>query len=69
MALIQQRNNFKPGQEVEFFGPDNTFFKQIVGELWDEAGNKLDVARHPLQRVRMKVDHPVAYFDMMRKRK
>ncbi|WP_342423801.1 U32 family peptidase [Paenibacillus sp. FSL E2-0178] len=69
MALVQQRNNFKPGQEVEFFGPDDTFFKQTVGELWDEAGNPLDVARHPLQRVRMKVDQPVAYFDMMRKRK
>ncbi|WP_151737776.1 peptidase U32 family protein ['Paenibacillus yunnanensis' Narsing Rao et al. 2020] len=69
MALIQQRNHFKPGQEVEFFGPDNTVFKQTVGELWDEEGNSLDAARHPLQRVRMKVDHPVAYFDMMRKRK
>ncbi|MFC6652475.1 MULTISPECIES: peptidase U32 family protein [Paenibacillus] len=69
MALVQQRNNFKPGQEVEFFGPDDTFFKQTVGELWDEAGNPLEVARHPLQRVRMKVDQPVAYFDMMRKRK
>lgn len=69
MALVQQRNHFKPGQEVEFFGPDNTFFKQNVGELWDEDGNPLDAARHPLQRVRMKVEHPVAYFDMMRKRK
>lgn len=69
MALVQQRNNFKPGQEVEFFGPNDTFFKQTVGELWDEAGNPLDVARHPLQKVRMKVDQPVAYFDMMRKRK
>ncbi|GGG12595.1 protease [Paenibacillus albidus] len=69
MALIQQRNHFKPGQEVEFFGPNNTFFKQAVGELWDEEGNPLDAARHPLQRVRLKVDQPVAYFDMMRKRK
>ncbi|MDF9843848.1 MULTISPECIES: U32 family peptidase [unclassified Paenibacillus] len=69
MALIQQRNHFKPGQEVEFFGPDITSFKQTVGELWDEEGNKLDAARHPLQKIRMKVDHPVAYFDMMRKRK
>lgn len=68
-ALIQQRNHFKPGQEVEFFGPDNTFFKQTVGELWDEEGNPLDAARHPLQKVRMKVNAPVAYFDMMRKRK
>ncbi|AKG33967.1 peptidase U32 family protein [Paenibacillus durus] len=69
MALIQQRNHFKPGQEVEFFGPDRLPFKQIVGELQDEQGVPLDAARHPLQHIRMKVDQPVAYFDMMRKKK
>ncbi|MNR64988.1 hypothetical protein D3C85_1878510 [compost metagenome] len=54
---------------MEFFGPDNTFFKQTVGEIWDEEGQPLDAACHPLQRVRMKVEQPVAYFDMMRKKK
>ncbi|WP_458121500.1 peptidase U32 family protein [Paenibacillus sp. Z6-24] len=68
MATIQQRNNFKPGQEIEFFGPGNTFFKQIVGQIWDEEGNELDAARHPLQKIKMKVDQPVRYFDMMRKK-
>ncbi|MGG1613633.1 peptidase U32 family protein [Paenibacillus phoenicis] len=69
MATIQQRNHFKPGQEVEFFGPNGTFFKQKVGTIYDEDGNELDAARHPLQRIQMKVDQPVSYFDMMRKRK
>ncbi len=69
MAIIQQRNHFKPGQEVEFFGPGGTFFKQTVGQIWDEQGNELDAARHPLQRVKFKVDQPVSYFDMMRKKK
>ncbi|RCX22480.1 putative protease [Fontibacillus phaseoli] len=69
MAVIQQRNHFKPGQEVEFFGPGDTFFKQTVTAIWDEEGNELDAARHPLQRVKIKVDQPVFYFDMMRKRK
>lgn len=69
MATVQQRNHFKPGQEVEFFGPGGTFFKQIVGTIWDEEGNELDAARHPLQRVKFKVNQPVAYFDMMRKKK
>lgn len=69
LVTVQQRNHFKPGQEVEFFGPGGTFFKQIVGTLWDEDGNELDAARHPLQRVRFKVDQPVKYFDMMRKKK
>ena len=69
MATIQQRNHFKPGQEIEFFGPGGHFFKQVVGEIQDEAGNVLDAARHPLQLIKMKVDQPVSYFDMMRKKK
>ncbi|MMZ64043.1 hypothetical protein D1872_263380 [compost metagenome] len=69
IAVIQQRNHFKPGQEIEFFGPNGTFFKQKVGTIWDEQGNELDAARHPLQRIKMKVDQPVSYFDMMRKKK
>lgn len=69
MATIQQRNYFKTGNDIEFFGPNGTFFKQKVGEIYDEAGNLLDAARHPLQTVKIKVDQPVAYFDMMRKKK
>lgn len=67
VATVQQRNHFKPGQEVEFFGPGGTFFKQSVGGLTDEAGNALDAARHPLQLVRFKVEQPVKAMDMMRK--
>lgn len=69
LVTVQQRNHFKPGQEVEFFGPGGTFFKQTVGVIWDEEGNELDAARHPLQRVKFKVNQPVTYFDMMRKKK
>ncbi|MED5020543.1 U32 family peptidase [Paenibacillus chibensis] len=67
-AVIQQRNFFAKGQEIEFFGPNGTFFKQTVQEMWDEDGLPLEAARHPLQRIRMKVDFPVAYFDMMRRK-
>ncbi|MFK7694253.1 U32 family peptidase [Paenibacillus sp. HJGM_3] len=68
MATVQQRNHFKPGQEVEFFGPGGTFFRQQVGAIQDEEGRELDAARHPLQPVRFRVDHPVKPYDMMRKR-
>lgn len=67
IALIQQRNHFKPGQQVEFFGPGGTFFKQTVDTIWDEEGNELDAARHPMQKVRFHVEQPVKEFDMMRK--
>jgi putative protease len=67
-AVIQQRNHFKPGQEVEFFGPNGTFFKQKVDEIRDLEGNVLDAARHPLQEIRIRVDQPVRPYDMMRKK-
>jgi putative protease len=68
IATVQQRNYFKPGHEVEFFGPDGTHFKQTVEKLWDENGEELDAARHPLQPIRLKTAQPVKPFDMMRKR-
>ncbi|MCE5560372.1 U32 family peptidase [Staphylococcus pseudintermedius] len=67
MATIQQRNHFKPGQEVEFFGPEIQTFKQVVDKIYDEEGNELDAARHPLQIVQIKVDHPIYPNNMMRK--
>ncbi|MBO9130447.1 U32 family peptidase [Bacillus sp. 165] len=67
IATIQQRNYFKPGQEVEFFGPEIENFTQKVETIWDEEGNELDAARHPLQIVKIKVDKPVHPYNMMRK--
>ncbi|EGQ0397356.1 U32 family peptidase [Staphylococcus pseudintermedius] len=67
MATIQQRNHFKLGQEVEFFGPEIQTFKQVVDKIYDEEGNELDAARHPLQIVQIKVDQPIYPNNMMRK--
>ncbi|MDK8289354.1 MAG: U32 family peptidase C-terminal domain-containing protein, partial [Staphylococcus lugdunensis] len=67
IATIQQRNNFKPGQEIEFFGPEINSFKQVIDAIYDEEGNSLDAARHPLQIVQIKVDHPIYPNNMMRK--
>ncbi|MWC30480.1 peptidase U32 family protein [Paenibacillus sp. MMS18-CY102] len=68
IATVQQRNHFKPGQEIEFIGPGGVFFKQVVGELRDKEGNVLDAARHPLQEICLSVEQPVRSMDMMRKR-
>lgn len=69
MVTLQQRNYFKPGDEVEFFGPEIENFTQVVETIWDEDGNELDVARHPLQIVKFKMDKPVYINNMMRKEK
>ncbi|MBI5975861.1 peptidase U32 family protein [Staphylococcus canis] len=67
IATIQQRNHFRPGDEIEFFGPEISTFKQVVDAIYDEEGNSLDAARHPLQIVQIKVDHPIYKNNMMRK--
>ncbi|KAB7667270.1 peptidase U32 family protein [Bacillus sp. B1-b2] len=67
MVTLQQRNFFKPGQEVEFFGPEIDNFTMNIDKVWDEKGNELDAARHPLQIVTFKVDKPVYPNNMMRK--
>ncbi|WP_435303476.1 peptidase U32 family protein [Staphylococcus agnetis] len=67
LATIQQRNHFKPCQEVEFFGPEIDTFKQVIDVIYDEEGNELDAARHPLQIIQIKVNQPIYKNNMMRK--
>ncbi|WP_312093350.1 U32 family peptidase [Niallia sp.] len=67
IVTLQQRNFFKKGQEVEFFGPEIDNFTMIVDKIWDADGKEIDAARHPLQIVNFKVDHPVYPNNMMRK--
>ncbi|WP_018924120.1 peptidase U32 family protein [Salsuginibacillus kocurii] len=67
MVTLQQRNYFKPGDVIEFFGPEIEVFSQEVETIWDENGKEIDAARHPLQIVTFRVDRPVYPKNMMRK--
>ncbi|MDQ0161252.1 peptidase U32 family protein [Aeribacillus alveayuensis] len=67
MVTLQQRNHFRSGDEVEFFGPNIENFRMVIEKIFDEDGQELDAARHPLQIVRFKVDQPVYPYSMMRK--
>src|SRR5699024_3247853 len=69
IATIEQRNSFSVGDEIEFYGPGFSHHTQTIDALWDEEGEEMDRARHPLMKVKMKVAQPVRPFDMMRKRK
>lgn len=68
-ALIEQRNYFKVGDEVEFFGPrlDNINWK--ITKIYDALSKEsIDVARHPLQKVLIDVPFKLSEHDMMRLR-
>ncbi|HEY8444637.1 MAG TPA: U32 family peptidase [Bacilli bacterium] len=66
IAKIEQRNYFKPGDKLEFFGPKLPNTHMIVEEIWDEEHNYLNAARHPKQTIYMKVDFPISQHDMIR---
>lgn len=66
IATVQQRNNFKLGDEIAFYGPQ-TDFKQVIEQLADSEGNPLMVAPHSLEIVTIKVKSAVKPYDMLRK--
>ncbi|MGX7092745.1 peptidase U32 family protein [Hutsoniella sourekii] len=69
IATIQERNRFAVGDTVEFYGPGMRHFQQVIEEIIDEEGQSIEVARHPMQIITMKVDQPVKAHDMIRREK
>ena len=65
-AIIEQRNYFKKGDIVEFFGPNLKPYTFKIEEIIDENDNLIDVVRHPKQVVKIKVDIPLKKYDFMR---
>lgn len=66
IATIEQRNNFKVGDIVQFFGPNTETFEYKVREIYDESGELIEVARHPQMIIKIKIDHELNKYDMMR---
>lgn len=67
MVTLEQRNYFKPGDVVEFFGPNKepiTF--TIPDELYDKDDKRIEVANHPQMIVKFKTNFMLDEFDMMR---
>ena len=67
MVTVEQRNYFKKGDIVEFFGPNHDVIKHIIDEIYDEEGNIIDIVNKPLQIVRFKIEEKLDKFDFMRK--
>lgn len=67
IATVEQRNHFRVGDEIEIVGPKGVYFQQFVRSLTNNDGEPIDVAPHPLEVVKMKVDQPVQPYYLMRK--
>ncbi|OEF96305.1 peptidase U32 family protein [Desulfuribacillus alkaliarsenatis] len=67
LAIIEQRNHFRIGDEIEIIGPGGVFFSQIVEELYNDNGEPVEVAPHPLEILQLKMAQPVEANYLMRK--
>lgn len=66
VATIEQRNYFKIGDEVEFFGPNISNSSFIIEKITDIDNNEIDIVRHPRQVVKVKIPFNLYKNDMMR---
>lgn len=64
--VLVERNYFEPGDEVEFFTPNGEVYQYIISEIFDEDMNKLEVARHPEQVLKLKFDIELPEYSMIR---
>ncbi|MFZ5943354.1 MAG: peptidase U32 family protein [Bacillota bacterium] len=69
IATIEQRNRFKVGDMVEFFGPQGNDFAQQITQIIDDEGDPVAAAPHPRQIVRIPVAQKVYPYDLMRREK
>ena len=65
-VIIEQRNYFKKGDIVEFFGPDKEAVEFKIGDFYNEDNELIDVARHPKEIIRFKCPIKLEKYDMMR---
>ncbi len=66
MVTLEERNYFKKGDIVEFFGPNIDTFTYTINEIYDENQNVLEYANHPRMIIKLKIDKKLNKFDMMR---
>ena len=66
LVKLEQRNYFKKGDIVQFFGPNIKTFNHEITNIYDENLEEIDVARHPQMIVYWKLNQKVNKNDMMR---
>lgn len=66
-ATVEQRNNMKLGQEIEVFQPKLAGYRMVLAEMYNEEGEAIDVAPHPQQIVKMKMEGPVEPYAILRR--
>lgn len=64
--ILVERNYFKPGDNTEIFTPDGEVYKYKIDKIYDENMQELEIARHPEQVLKIKFDHELPVYSMIR---
>ena len=64
--LVEERNYFKVGDTVEFFGPNIDAITIKISKMYDENMQAIDIARHPRMHVYLELDSNIPKNAMMR---
>lgn len=65
-AIIEQRNKFSVGDEVEIFGPNTSASKFKIEYIINNEGENVESASHAQEIVRVKIPFEVSKQDIMR---
>ena len=67
IATVEHRNRFERGETIEFFQPNQKSFNQRIDEIFDEDGNRIEVANRVQQILKIPIDHEVQEFTILRR--
>ncbi len=66
IVVLEERNYFKIGDMVQFFGPNHETYSYLIEEIMNENNEKIEVANHPRMIIKLKVNFKLEKYDMMR---
>ncbi|NLC07405.1 MAG: U32 family peptidase [Syntrophomonadaceae bacterium] len=66
---VEQRDPFRVGDTLEIIGPKSPPFLHKVEAMWNEAGEMIQVARHPQEKVTFQISQPVEPWSLVRRPK
>lgn len=68
-AVIEQRNKFTEGDQLECFGPEERHFDLVARDMCDMEGRPIGAAPHAQQLLTMKIDREVKPYYILRKKR
>ncbi len=67
-AIIEQRNRFKIGDELEILSPTASFNKKfILNEMYDEKGKTTTDAKNVQEKLKIRCPYKLSRYDILRK--